>query len=119
MPCRALRTTARICACSRQGNLNSRYQAGGQATGRIWVGKFRGNLDYRWGPTAEDLDYGGETGSSRVRITYNAGFPVIPMPIQLATVELVKHQISRLRTDLLLTSERARDYAYTIQSETP
>jgi hypothetical protein len=84
------------------------------ATGMLWVGRFRiaGVYGYRWGPEAEVLE-GFESGPiGRVQVTYDAGFSVIPTPVQLATAELVKARIQRLRKDLTLGMEENGIYKY-------
>ncbi len=86
----------------------------GQRTGIIWTGQQYSGLGPRWGPGWQEYDdYGGWQGGG-VKVTYNGGFAVIPPQIKLGCVELVKLQIQRLRTDILLISETAGQYSYTI-----
>lgn len=85
----------------------------GASTG-IWsVGRLISDLDARWGP---DSSYWATDGPVRatVLISYYGGFSPIPPEIQWATVELVKVGLERLRTDLLLRSESAGAYSYTL-----
>ncbi len=86
----------------------------GQLTGIIYCGEQVGGTGPRWGPDWIGWVDEGPDASSLVRVTYNAGFAVIPYPVQLATVELVKFMLERLRTDLLLQSETGGEYSYTI-----
>jgi len=85
----------------------------GQSTGMLWVGRQSGGLGPRWGP-----DWAGWDDVSpsigMVRVSYTAGFSVIPYPVQLATVELVKTMMQRLNTDMVLKSETAGEYSYTL-----
>jgi hypothetical protein len=53
----------------------------------------------------------------RVRVDYTAGFAIIPTPVQLATLELVKAKIMQLRRDEMLLGERAQEYSYQINPE--
>ncbi len=87
----------------------------GQLTGIIWCGQQYQGFGPRWGPGWEEFDDVAQGSSwGIVRVTYNGGFAKIPAQIQLGCVELVKLQIQRLRTDLLLVSETAGQYSYTI-----
>lgn len=82
-------------------------------TGMLWVGRHRVASAFggRWGPEWELLDdTDGPIG--RVQVTYDAGFTVVPRPVQLATAELVKATIQRLRKDATLLSERNGVYDY-------
>ncbi len=90
------------------------YPDDGQLTGIIWTGQQYSGLGPRWGPGWQEYDdYGGWQGGG-VKVTYNGGFAVIPPQIKLGCVELVKLQLQRLKTDVLLISETAGQYSYTI-----
>ena len=90
----------------------------GAKTGIWWVGRQNGDLDYRWGP---DAPYWGslsqQVGETRVKVTYDGGPQNIPWEIQSITVELVKMQLSRFSTDLLLDSEHIADYSYKLAQD--
>lgn len=86
----------------------------GQLTGIVWCGQQYSGLGPRWGPGWAVFDSGGSSTMGRVKVTYNGAFAVVPPQIQLGCVELAKMQLLRLRTDLLLVSETAGQYSYTI-----
>lgn len=87
----------------------------GQRTGMVWVGRrWGGGIDRSWGPGAEIFADTPGMDRGKVKVTYNGGFATVPPELQLACVELAKAQMIRLRTDLILTSERGIDYQYTI-----
>ena len=48
-------------------------------------------------------------------MTYDAGFTVVPYPVQEAVAELVKASIERLRTDHQLGEEKNGVYQYKIE----
>ncbi len=88
----------------------------GQRTGVVWTGRQFNDLTPRWGPGWDDQsDDGPYTGL--VQVTYNGGFAVIPPQIQLGCIELVKMGLTRLRNDLLLSSEAAGQYSYVISPQ--
>lgn len=95
---------------------DSRFVADdGQNTGMVWVGRRWGDsVDWRWGPDAPAWTDAGASDDGRVKVTYNGGYATIPREVQLACVELVKSQLSRLGTEMLIRSETAADYSYTI-----
>jgi hypothetical protein len=98
---------------------NARFVADdGQRTGMVWVGWRWGYGDAgRWGPGGESIFGDAGTHDNRVKVTYDGGFAVVPGEVQLATVELAKAQLARLRSDLTLRSETAADYSYEINEE--
>lgn len=85
-----------------------------QRTGSFYVGYTASDSanSPRWGPDWASFCDSGQSQWSRVLVTYTAGFATIPMPVQFACAELVKFQITRLKTDDLLDSETAADYSY-------
>jgi hypothetical protein len=91
-------------------------------TGFLWVGSHRVSSAFgqRWGEDwllLEDFD---SAPIGRVQVTYDAGFSVVPSPVQLATAELVKALVERFRTDHMLLSEEiggAGSRAYRIAAE--
>ncbi len=86
----------------------------GQLTGIIYCGEQVGGTGPRWGPDWIGWVDEGPDASSLVRVTYNAGFAVIPQSVQLATAEVVKMMLLRLGTDLLLQTETGGEYSYAI-----
>ena len=76
-------------------------------SGMVWVGRRRVGTAYgpRWGEDYEVLEDLGGGPVGRVQVTYDAGFATIPSPLQMATAELVKAIVERLRTDHQLMSE--------------
>jgi hypothetical protein len=88
----------------------------GQETGILYVGRQSSDLGMRWGP-----GWGDSTSTvgtmAKVKVQYNGGFAAIPPDVQEGTVELVKASLERLKTDLLISSETAADYAYTVALE--
>jgi hypothetical protein len=105
-----LRVYAEDLACTRLDN----------ATGMFYVGRHRINstISQSWGPDyplIEDLE-APEIG--RVQVSYNAGFITVPLPVQLACVELVKASIERLRRNSILRSEDDGRYKYTMDLAT-
>lgn len=93
----------------------------GMATGIIWVGRPNqsgGMLGPRWGPGWQDFDdIGSAALHTRVRVTYDAGFAVIPADVKRAIADYVKAMLLRFKTDFYLRSESAGDYAYTLAEQ--
>ncbi len=83
-------------------------------TGMVWCGQStRSSLDSpRWGPGYQQFSHT-QPISSKVLVTYDAGYDTIPQPIQQATAELVKLSIQRFTLDETLRSETAEDYSWT------
>jgi len=50
-------------------------------------------------------------------VTYAAGFTTIPPNIQLAAAYLVKWKLELAKQELLLASEKAADYSYTLAQD--
>lgn len=94
---------------------------GGFDTGMFIVGRI--NSDYggwgRWGPgPGGDYDGGGNQGqNASVCVTYLGGFSPIPADLQRAVAELVKLEIERLETPMLLKSEGADKYRYELNDK--
>lgn len=65
----------------------------------------------RWGDGGSSGD---PPGSGGVRVIYDAGFDVVPGPIQEATIETVADMLSLLETDQRLGSESDGSYSYTL-----
>lgn len=87
----------------------------GRATGMLCCSYSGGSVNSpRWGPDWAAWSDGGFDNQleGRVKVTYNAGFAIIPGPVQLATAELVIAGLQRLGTDFTLKSEKAKDYSY-------
>lgn len=68
------------------------------------------SLASRFGPGGDQFYAGVYPG--RVKVTYVGGESTIPIDVQRLTAELVKFNLSALKTDLLLESETAQDYTY-------
>ncbi len=84
----------------------------GQQIGIVNVGQqFPATIGPSWGPDWPIWDYP-QQGAGIVRVTYNAGFAVIPADLQEATVEAVKAILVRLLIDPYLQSETAAHYMY-------
>lgn len=88
-------------------------QISNQATGILWCGQQYPGIGPKWGPDWLAFDQPLQA-NGKVKVTYAGGFATIPSPVQIACVELVKAQIYRLRTDMLLKSETAADYSYVL-----
>ncbi len=86
----------------------------GQLTGIVWTGQQYGGLGPRWGPDWQQFDDVAQASWDACKVTYNGGFAIVPPQIKLGCVELVKLQIQRLKTDMLLITETAGQYSYTI-----
>jgi hypothetical protein len=86
----------------------------------LYVGTQRGGniTAAQWGPGGQEL-WGddGDYQLGEVKVTYQAGFPTIPADVQNATVQLVKYMLELLKQELLLSSESAGDYRYTLSPE--
>lgn len=83
-------------------------------TGLLWVGQDGGGLNSpRWGP--DWPAWGSDPTRNRVRVTYDAGFDVVPAVVQQAVAETVKASYDRLATDATITREKMGRYEY----ETP
>lgn len=86
----------------------------GGETGILWIDRQYDGLGPRWGPDWQQWSDYGSRSPGQVKVTYNGGFAAVPPEVQLATVELVKAQLFRLKREFILTSERAGEYSYTI-----
>lgn len=87
----------------------------GQFTGMVYVGRIRTGENLRWGPEAGYWE-SQDRMTGKAKITYSGGFASIPYEVQLATVELVKSQLDRLKTEMLLASETGGDYSYSVNT---
>ena len=82
-------------------------------TGVVYLPSPGGGPGPAWAwPASSDVWYGGGGYRPQVRVTYTAGWAVIPLAVQRACGELVKVMLDRLRTDGALKSETAKDYTY-------
>jgi hypothetical protein len=94
---------------------NAQFSDNGRQTGLIMVGRETTSPGPKWGP-----DWGAfssPSSSGRCRVTYDAGFTTIPIPVQEATAETAKAILERFKMDYYLQSEStsgAGSYAYTI-----
>lgn len=88
-------------------------------TGMLWTGRARiaSAFGGRWGEDGGDLADMDSPPVGRVRVDYDAGFDVIPTPVQLACAELVKATIERLRTDSMKKLNSMGRYKYEITPE--
>lgn len=93
------------------------YSDDGQRTGNYIVGNQYGDVGPSWGPGWQEWEDSPNSDTRRVKVTYNGGFATIPREIQLATAELVKYQLSRLKSDPTLQSENAADYSYQLKEQ--
>jgi hypothetical protein len=86
------------------------------ATGAFYAGRRRiaSAFAERWGDDFLLLEEAGSGPLGRIQVTYDAGFTVVPQPVQEACVELVKASIERLRTDSLIKEEDNGIYKYEI-----
>jgi hypothetical protein len=86
----------------------------GQETGMLYVGRQNtGSFDPSWGPTYGDAIAQTEP-KGKARVTYPGGFPTVPYDIQKGVLDLVKICLEQLKNDLLLSSEKAKDYSYNL-----
>ncbi len=71
----------------------------------------------KWGPTwfAMDDPTGYGFDDNFVRVIYDAGYDVVPPPIQQATAELTKDILERFRTDFALKGESIGAYKYELR----
>ena len=83
----------------------------GMKSGIIWVGQEHSGISDRWGPYPADWA-DTATNPGVVKISYNAGYAVIPPIVQLACVEIVKIMLQRLKINPYLASETAGEYSY-------
>jgi hypothetical protein len=89
-------------------------------TPMLYVGTQRGGnvTAEQWGPGGHELwGDGGDYQLGEVKVTYQAGFNVIPSDVQNATVQLVKYMLELLKQELLLKSESAAEYKYELAPE--
>lgn len=86
----------------------------GQKTGMIWVGRKSSGFGPRWGPYPFMDDDVSTGDAGLVKMTYDAGFNIIPSVVQHGCVELVKALLIRLTVDPYLASESADAYSYTL-----
>ncbi len=84
----------------------------------LWVGTQYTNSDaQRWGPGGDQFFDDNSITQGVVRVTYQAGFSVIPADVQNATAQLVKYMLELLKQELLLKSESAGEYKYELSPE--
>lgn len=87
--------------------------------GFLWVGRQYGNSNAaRWGPGGDEMfgsSYCNQLG--QVKVTYQAGFSVIPAEVQYFTAQLVKWYRDLARQELFLLEEKAGDYSYKISEK--
>lgn len=86
----------------------------------LWVGRqVCGNASaQQWGPGGYELfcDDGNNT-QGLVRVTYQAGYAVIPQEIQYQVAQVVKWKLELGIQELLLKSEHAADYSYDLAAD--
>lgn len=87
--------------------------------GFLNVGRQQGNFNAgRWGPGGEALwGTSGAPPINQVKVTFTAGQATVPMEIQAACAGLVKWKIELAAQELLLKSETAADYSYTLSEQ--
>ena len=84
----------------------------------LYVGTQYINSDaQRWGPGGDQFFDDNSITQGVVRVTYQAGFSVIPADVQNATAQLVKYMLELLKQELLLKSEQAGGYQYELAPE--
>jgi hypothetical protein len=66
-------------------------------------------------PNSSDVPFGSAALRPDVRVSWRAGWEVVPMPVQRACAELIKATLDRLSADGALKSEAAKDYSYTLR----
>jgi hypothetical protein len=89
----------------------------GNKTGMLWVGETSRGVGPTWGPDPVDYDYGAYGSPNIVKITYNAGFTIIPSIVQFATAELVRIMILGLKINPYIGSYRAGEVSYGLANE--
>lgn len=89
----------------------------GERTGIWYVGRVYDDPSMKWGPDAPMWGGMNNPTTGRVKVSYDGGPPVVPMELQNITVELVKMILSRYKTDLLMQTESAGDYSYTVSQD--
>ncbi len=96
--------------------VNAQFPANFQATGMIWTGTgYSNSYAARWGPGGDSMfGYYNQPSLGKVKVTYSAGFTTIPPDIQFQTAMIVKWKLQLGIQDLLLKSEKAADYSYTL-----
>lgn len=86
----------------------------------LWVGRQRGGniLAETWGPGGYEM-FGndGDDQLGLVKVTYQAGYTVIPQEIQYQVAQIVKWKLELGVQELLLKSETAADYKYDLETE--
>jgi hypothetical protein len=88
------------------------------ATGAFYAGRRRPSCNQfgpQWGDDWQLLEEADSGPTGRIQVTYDAGFTVVPFPVQEAVTELVKASIERLRTDHQLGQEDNGVYKYKIE----
>lgn len=92
-------------------------------TGILYVGYTTSayTLGPTWGPDWIAFDYPPipPGTSTKVKVTYNAGFASVPDDVQGAAAELTKYFLGRLNTDFALERERLGDYEYVLRKVWP
>jgi hypothetical protein len=85
----------------------------------LWVGNQYGGNQFaqQWGPGGYEMFANDQMDLGLVRVTYVAGFSTIPPDVQFQTAQLVKWRLELGIQDLLLKSENADDYNYTLAEQ--
>ncbi len=85
----------------------------------LWVGQqYGGNqMAQQWGPGGYEMFGGYSQNNGICRVTYTAGYSVIPAEIQYQVGQLVHWKLLLGIQDLLLKSEKAAEYQYEIALE--
>lgn len=97
-------------------DINARLRPGSPM---LWVGRQCGNTDaQRWGPGGYEMfsDEGNNT-QGLVRVTYQAGYAVIPQEVQYQVSQIVKWKLELGVQELLLKAEHAADYSYDLAAD--
>jgi hypothetical protein len=90
------------------------YERGFLQVGRL----MQSSLAQTWGPGGDQLfSNNRQRRLGRAKVTYTAGFSPIPPEIQYQCAQLVKWKTELGIQELLLKSETAADYAYTLQDQ--
>ncbi len=87
--------------------------------GLLWVGvQYQNSNAQRWGPGGYEMftDSPSANQLGKCKVTYTAGFPVIPADVQIGCAMLVKWNLELFKQELILKSEKAADYAYELNT---
>lgn len=91
--------------------LGNNAQLDPMSTGLLRVGRQYKGVGPKWGPDWQEFE-SSNLNVGRVKVTYNAGFAIVPLIVQKCVANVAKNLLAVLSLDPTLASEQAEQYAY-------